>query len=116
GAVLAWGGPLDAGERLEATLETLGGLERFRGHFYNWYDTKHCYALEPKYVSSVDRANLPGHLLAVPHACEEMIERGHLDRSALAGIEDTALLVHLAAVVAVGDARLGPARHGRLAD
>jgi cyclic beta-1,2-glucan synthetase len=111
-----WVGTLDAVERLEATLETLGGLERFRGHFYNWYDTKHCYALEPKYVSSVDSGNLAGHLIAVAHACEEMIERGHLDRSALAGIEDTALLVHLAAVVAVGDARPGPARHGRLAD
>ena len=111
-----WIGTLDAVERLEATLETLSGLERFRGHFYNWYDTKHCHALEPKYVSSVDSGNLAGHLIAVANAGEEMIERGHLDRSALVGIEDTALLVHLAAVLAVGDARPGPAGHGRLTD
>src|SRR5262249_10987324 len=26
-------------ERLERTFETLGQLERFNGHFYNWYDT-----------------------------------------------------------------------------
>src|SRR6058998_537451 len=111
-----WVGTVDAVERLEATLETLNGLERFRGHFYNWYDTKHCYALEPKYVSSVDSGNLAGHLIAVAHACEEMIEGRHLDRSALVGIEDTALLVHLSAAVAAGDARLGPASHGHLAD
>jgi len=36
-----WIGTLDAVERLEATLETMNTLERFRGHFYNWYDTKH---------------------------------------------------------------------------
>jgi len=111
-----WVGTLDVVERLEATLETLHALERFRGHFYNWYDTKHCYALEPKYVSSVDSGNLGGHLIALAHACEEMIERPRLDRAALAGIEDTALLVQLSAVVAAGDARPGPASHGRLAD
>jgi len=109
-----WIGTLDAVERLEATLETMNTLERFRGHFYNWYDTKHCYPLEPKYVSSVDSGNLAGHLIALAHACEEMIDRPRLDRSALAGIEDTALLVRLSTVVAAGDARPGPATRGRL--
>ena len=109
-----WIGTLDAVERLEATLETMNALERFRGHFYNWYDTKHCYPLEPKYVSSVDSGNLAGHLIALAHACEEMIDRPRLDRSALAGIEDTALLVRLSTVVAAGDARPGPATRGRL--
>src|SRR5437867_889608 len=110
-----WVGTLDAVERLEATLETLGGLERFRGHFYNWYDTKHCYALEPKYVSSVDSGNLAGHLIALVHACEEMLERPLLDRSALVGIEDTVLLVHLSVARAAGDARRGSASRERLA-
>src|SRR4030095_1123022 len=111
-----WVGTLDVVERLEATLETLHALERFRGHFYNWYDTKHCYALEPKYVSSVDSGNLAGHLIALANACEEMIERPRLDRAVFAGIEDTALLAHHAPSAAVGDARLGPASHGPLAD
>ena len=35
-----WSGTLDALERLEATFATMGKLERFRGHFYNWYDTQ----------------------------------------------------------------------------
>ncbi len=109
-----WIGTLEAVERLEATLETMNALERFRGHFYNWYDTRHGYPLEPKYVSSVDSGNLAGHLIALAHACEEMIDRPRLDRAALAGIEDAALLVRLAMVVAADDARPRRATRGRL--
>jgi cyclic beta-1,2-glucan synthetase len=109
-----WIGTLDTVERLEATLETLTALERFRGHFYNWYDTTRCSALEPKYVSSVDSGNLAGHLIAVAHACAEMIERPRPDRLALEGIEDAALLVRQSTVVAAGEARLGQVTRGRL--
>ncbi|KRT75419.1 MAG: glycosyltransferase, cyclic beta-1,2-glucan synthetase [Candidatus Rokubacteria bacterium CSP1-6] len=109
-----WLGTLDAVERLEATLETMNALERFRGHFYNWYDTKDCHPLDPKYVSSVDSGNLAGHLIALAHACEEMIDRPLLDRAALVGIEDTALLVRLSTLVTAGDARPRTVTRGRL--
>ena len=29
-------------------------LQRFRGHFFNWYDTRDLRPLDPRYVSSVD--------------------------------------------------------------
>src|SRR5688572_6048180 len=58
-----WLGTVTAIERLEATLGTMNGLERFRGHFYNWYDTQDLRALDPKYISSVDSGNLAGHLI-----------------------------------------------------
>ncbi|MBP6852247.1 MAG: carbohydrate-binding protein, partial [Rhodoferax sp.] len=58
--------------RLGATLETLGRLERHRGHFLNWYDTQTCAPLAPAYVSTVDSGNLCGHLLAVGQACREL--------------------------------------------
>ncbi|MBI3782117.1 MAG: hypothetical protein HY270_01825 [Deltaproteobacteria bacterium] len=35
-----WLGTFETVERLSATLETMTSLERFRGHFYNWYDTR----------------------------------------------------------------------------
>jgi cyclic beta-1,2-glucan synthetase len=35
-----WLGTIEALERLEATLATMAHLHRFRGHFYNWYDTR----------------------------------------------------------------------------
>ena len=37
---LGWLGMLETVDRLEATLATMGRLERFRGHFYNWYDDR----------------------------------------------------------------------------
>ena len=88
-----WIGTLDAVDRLEATLQTMQRLERFRGHFFNWYDTTDLRPLDPRYVSSVDSGNLAGHLIALGHACREIIERPLLPQAALAGIEDAALLV-----------------------
>ena len=61
----------DAIERLESTLATMRRLERHKGHFYNWYDTRDLRVLEPKYVSSVDSGNLAGHLIALANACRE---------------------------------------------
>lgn len=68
---LGWSGLADTVVRLEATLATLRKLDRFRGHFYNWYDTHDLRALEPRYVSSVDSGNLAGHLIVVANACLE---------------------------------------------
>jgi cyclic beta-1,2-glucan synthetase len=100
-----WLATLDAVERIEATLGTMNGLERFRGHFYNWYDTKDCRPLEPRYVSSVDSGNLAGHLIALGHACREMIDRPLVGRASLAGIEDAALLVRESARALADDRR-----------
>lgn len=68
---LGWVSLGDTLERLEATLATLKKLDRFRGHFFNWYDTHDLRALEPRYVSSVDSGNLAGHLIVVANACLE---------------------------------------------
>jgi cyclic beta-1,2-glucan synthetase len=100
-----WLGTVDAVERVEASLETMSGLERFRGHFYNWYDTKDCRPLDPRYVSSVDSGNLAGHLIAFGHACREMIDRPLLGSAALAGIEDAVLLVRESLRALAGERR-----------
>src|SRR6185503_8574333 len=55
----------DMTESLERTFETLGKLQRYRGHFYNWYDLHDLRVLEPAYVSTVDSGNLAGHLMAL---------------------------------------------------
>jgi cyclic beta-1,2-glucan synthetase len=51
-------------EQLTHTFTTLNRLERFHGHFLNWYQTKTLQPLHPRYVSMVDSGNLVGHLLA----------------------------------------------------
>ncbi|HEX5311970.1 GH36-type glycosyl hydrolase domain-containing protein [Aquabacterium sp.] len=67
-----WIGTQDLLTRLEATLTSMRTLERHRGHFLNWYDTRTCSALLPKYLSTVDSGNLCGHLLTVAQACREL--------------------------------------------
>jgi len=57
-------------ERIEATLATMARMERYRGHFFNWYDTRDLRVLDPPYVSTVDSGNLAGHLIALANACE----------------------------------------------
>ncbi|HJS48077.1 MAG TPA: glucoamylase family protein, partial [Gemmatimonadales bacterium] len=59
-------------ERLEAAFRTLERLERFRGHFYNWYDLTDLRVLHPAYVSTVDSGNLAGHLVALRQACRQV--------------------------------------------
>src|SRR5262249_19930481 len=84
-----WLGTLEMLDRLAATLDPLNGLERFRGHFYNWYETRERRPLDPKYVSTVDSGNLLGHLLTLAQGCHEQINRPLLDPEVLAGIGDT---------------------------
>jgi cyclic beta-1,2-glucan synthetase len=72
-------GFIDKGElatRIEATLTTMEGLERFEGHLLNWYDTESLAPLPPRYVSTVDSGNLAGALLTL---AEGLRERGLLD-------------------------------------
>ena len=83
-----WIGTLETVERLEATLQSMHGVERFRGHFYNWYGTLDLRPLDPKYVSTVDSGNLAGHLIALWNACDEMAKRPLMDPRWLAGIGD----------------------------
>ncbi len=61
-------GYLSAGQLIERTtnaLSTMETLARYRGHFYNWYDTQSLKPLSPKYVSTVDSGNLAAHLLTL---------------------------------------------------
>ncbi|MDQ6682472.1 MAG: glycosyl transferase, partial [Chloroflexota bacterium] len=110
-----WIGTLEMVERLELTLGTIGALERFRGHLYNWYDTRDLHRLEPAYISSVDSGNLAGHLLALSNACRQMIDQPLPVAAAQAGIGDAIALAREAAG-AIGDDRRGQALTRRQLD
>jgi cyclic beta-1,2-glucan synthetase len=92
-----WLGTLGALERLEATFATMAKLPRFRGHFYNWYDTSDLRALEPKYISTVDSGNLAGHLLALGNACHEIANGPIVNQYWASGLIDTMALLRDAA-------------------
>ena len=70
-----WAGTRETVERLEATFASMRKLQRFNGHFLNWYGTLDLRPLDPAYVSSVDSGNLAGHLIAVANACEEWVSQ-----------------------------------------
>ncbi len=85
---LGWLGIGEATERIEQTFASLKRLERYRGHFYNWYDTRDLRALEPNYVSTVDSGNLAGHLIALANSCRAWSEEPVVSPHAISGIAD----------------------------
>ncbi len=55
--------------RLTETINTLDKLEKYNGHFYNWYQTDSLAPLRPAYVSTVDSGNMATSLIAIKQAC-----------------------------------------------
>lgn len=97
--------------RLGGIFETLGRLERYRGHPLNWYDTRTLEPLPPRYVSTVDSGNLVASLVALKEAL--------LDRAAAAPFRPERWdgLVDLLALLEEDVARVGSDVHrGQLAD
>ncbi len=88
-----WLGTHEMVERIEPTLQTMGGLEKFRGHLCNWYDTLSIQPLEPKYVSSVDSGNLAGDLLTLAAGCRQLVQQPAIDPNILAGVQDSIVLL-----------------------
>jgi cyclic beta-1,2-glucan synthetase len=77
---------------VSATLATMAGLERFHGHFYNWYDIRSLAPLRPAYVSTVDSGNLAGHLLVLRAGLLEASEAPILGPQLMEGMRDSARL------------------------
>lgn len=92
-------------ERTTQTFATLASLERYQGHFYNWYDTQLLQPLPPRYVSSVDSGNLAGHLLTLRAGLLGLPEAPITGPRLFDGLEDTlAMLCDAAPEVLQGDA------------
>ena len=41
--------PTELAEKVDRTLSTLEGLERYEGHLFNWYDSTSLSLLNPRY-------------------------------------------------------------------
>jgi cyclic beta-1,2-glucan synthetase len=105
---LSFSGVLD---RLEPTFATLLKLPRYRGHFYNWYDTRTLSPLLPSYVSTVDSGNLAGYLLTLRSGLNGIVEDGPIiDARILWGIGDTIGLCEESVASALAGRRSAAAR------
>jgi cyclic beta-1,2-glucan synthetase len=71
---LGYIGPLELSLRLRDSFDSMDSLERVRGHFLNWYDTRSFAPLPPRYISTVDIGNLAACLIALRQGCQEMAQ------------------------------------------
>jgi cyclic beta-1,2-glucan synthetase len=76
-------------ERTANSFRTMEDLERYRGHFYNWYDTKTLKPLQPPFISSVDSGNLAGHLMILRPGLLSLPDEKILDLKLFEAIDDT---------------------------
>ncbi len=85
-------GYITAGELIERTantFQTMDRMERYRGHFYNWYNTQSLATLPPHYISTVDSGNLSGHLLTLRWGFIDLPDQKIIGSQLFQGISDT---------------------------
>ena len=85
-------GYVGAGEviaRTSRTFATMDRLQRYRSHFYNWYDTQSLVPLRPTYISTVDSGNLAGCLLTLASGLAELADHRIVRDELFGGLADT---------------------------
>ncbi len=75
--------------RIGLVMDSLEGLERYRGHLYNWYSTETGAVMAPRYVSTVDSGNLAGALLTLKQGLGETQAAPWPSPATLGGLADT---------------------------
>ncbi|HCY75140.1 MAG TPA: cyclic beta 1-2 glucan synthetase [Ignavibacteriales bacterium] len=76
-------------DRTSNAFKTMETLERYRGHFFNWYDTQSLKPLPPLYISSVDSGNISGHLLTLSQGFLSLPDKKIVGQQQFEGISDT---------------------------
>ncbi len=84
---------LNLGARLQSSLENLERMERYRGHFLNWFDTRSLEPLPPRYVSTVDSGNLAACLISLAQGLKTMADKPLFRPEAIQGLMDSAALI-----------------------
>jgi cyclic beta-1,2-glucan synthetase len=75
-------------ELTQRTLEVYAQLPRYRGHPFNWYDTRTLEPLTPRFVSSVDSGNLAASLWTLAQGCLEQLRLPMLQPAVVDGLID----------------------------
>ena len=98
------------------SMETLARLERYRGHWLNWYNTRTLEPLLPRYVSTVDSGNLAAALITLAKGCRDAAHAPKVRPVRFQGLGDTLDLLeesfkrlaiaHAPASKAIADIRL----------
>jgi len=109
----AWDfGYISEGQLIDRTanaFRSMEAMERYKGHFYNWYDTQSLEPLLPIYVSTVDSGNLAAHLLTLRAGLLELPDEKIFGSKVFEGLSDTVRIL-MDAAGETAQARLTQAR------
>ncbi|MDU5118690.1 MAG: cyclic beta 1-2 glucan synthetase, partial [Clostridium botulinum] len=72
--------------RLENIVSSMNNLDKYEGHFYNWYDIKNGKPLNPRYISAVDSGNLVGYLWLTEESLKDIINKPLLSKKNIDGL------------------------------
>jgi hypothetical protein len=75
-------------ELTQRTLEVYSQLPHYRGHPFNWYDTRTLEPLRPRFVSSVDSGNLAASLWTLAQGTQEQLRIPILQPFLIDGVVD----------------------------
>ncbi|HEY8733136.1 MAG TPA: glucoamylase family protein, partial [Puia sp.] len=75
--------------RISNTMQTMQKMERFAGHFYNWYDTQSLLPMPPNYISTVDSGNMAGHLITLKQGLLMLASKPVITVELLKGLQVT---------------------------
>ncbi|MCX5830020.1 MAG: cyclic beta 1-2 glucan synthetase [Deltaproteobacteria bacterium] len=89
----AWDfGYISTGQLIERTanaFRAMEAMERYKGHFYNWYDTESLKPLLPMYISTVDSGNLAAFLLTLRAGLTALPDEKIMGPTVFDGLLDT---------------------------
>lgn len=91
---LGYIGILENINRLKNTINTMENMDKYKGHFYNWYNTLSKKPLSPRYVSTVDSGNLVGYLWVLNDTLENYKNIPFINFDMKKGICDTLYLAN----------------------
>jgi cyclic beta-1,2-glucan synthetase len=72
----------------ERTFDTIDQMPKHNGHLFNWYDNQSLEAVRPRFVSTVDNANLVCCLWTLASGCREIAKQRLFRRELWQGIQD----------------------------
>ncbi len=73
---------------IQRIMQSLEEMPRYRGHFFNWYETSARRPLTPRYVSTVDSGNLAASLATLRQGCLLLLKQPILEPGTLEGLRD----------------------------
>ena len=78
----------DLVDKIDITLYNMRDLEKVKGHYLNWYDTRSKKTLYPRYISTVDNGNFLANLWVVKSTLQEVRNNQLIRKEEVKAIHD----------------------------